>query len=203
MVTRIERAFRTRSLSSTLGLSGALLVSACRYEAGSTGAAGADGTGTDDLGQANDPKSRDPVPPHDDPSPDPADSTPLPAAGIGGNVFGDETVLEVRLTLGAADSDALELDGDDETYLPAAATLAVPAGSQQLARIGIRHKGAYSLHHCFDEQTGIRSYAQECARLSYKLKFDEYAADARFDGLKRLNLHASSGDASIGGSSYC
>ena len=73
MVTRIERAFRTRSLSSTLGLSGALLVSACRYEAGSTGAAGADGTGTDDLGQANDPKSRDPVPPHDDPSPDPAE----------------------------------------------------------------------------------------------------------------------------------
>ncbi len=33
------------------------------------------------------------------------------------------------------------------------------------------------------------------SKLSYKIKFDEYVADARFDGLKRINLHAASGDA--------
>jgi hypothetical protein len=43
----------------------------------------------------------------------------------------------------------------------------------------------------------VRSHDAECEKLSFKLKFDEYEPGARFDGLKRLNLHASSGDATL------
>src|SRR5690606_17864992 len=60
----------------------------------------------------------------------------------------------------------------------------------------IRHKGSYSLHHCWDENGGVRNYENECAKLSYKLKFSEYDTEGRLDGLKRLNLHGVSGDVS-------
>ncbi|HWO13536.1 MAG TPA: CotH kinase family protein [Polyangiaceae bacterium] len=179
MVPSIERALAPRSLSSILKVSSALLISACRYHGVPADELGDGGPLPDDL------TTLDAAPPEPDPT---------PPAAIGANVFGDDAVLEVRLTLSEQDRLSLELDGDDETYVPAAAELVTPAGVQQLARIGMRHKGAYSLHHCYDEVTGIRSYQDTCARLSYKLKFDEYVVDSRFDGLKRLNLHSSSGD---------
>jgi hypothetical protein len=185
MVSLFERALAARSLSSA-ALLGALFISACRYDGVNDPVGDFGGNVTPGAPEPNEPNQ---------PS-EPTPSVPLPSRGIGGNLFAaDDTVLEVRLTLAEADRLSLELDGDDEEYLPAAAGLSLPTGQAQLARIGVRHKGAYSLHHCFDERTGIRSYAAECARLSYKLKFDEYTSDARFDGLKRLNLHASSGDA--------
>lgn len=191
MVSLIGRALAVRSLPSAAAILGALFISACRYDGAneplgdSDGSINPGGPAPSQPNQPNQPSQPDP----------PGPGTPLPSAGIGGNLFGDTTVLEVRLTLEEADRLSLELDGDEEEYLPAAAQLSLPTGQAQLARIGVRHKGAYSLHHCFDDRTGIRSYAGECARLSYKLKFDEYSAGARFDGLKRLNLHASSGDA--------
>jgi hypothetical protein len=52
----------------------------------------------------------------------------------------------------------------------------------EFAEIGVRHKGSYSLHHCWDEFDGVRSYADECAKLSLELKFDHTDADAWFDG---------------------
>jgi hypothetical protein len=114
----------------------------------------------------------------------------------GANALADDQLLEVWLTLPPAALLELEEHGNLETYMPATAQLkSAGQPSIELGEIGVRHKGSYSLHHCWDEFGGVRSYADECAKLSFKLKFDEYQADARFDGLKRLNLHASSGDA--------
>jgi len=116
---------------------------------------------------------------------------PLPGSAL----FTDDRVLEVRLTLAESDWQELEEHGDREEFVPAAATL---SGNDFAAvsfdEIGVRHKGSYSLHHCWDEFDGVRSHADECEKLSLKLKFDEYDADGRLDGLKRLNLHAASGD---------
>jgi spore coat protein H len=118
-------------------------------------------------------------------------------AGLpGGDLFA-RSVLDVHLTV--ADADLLELEehGDLEQYVPAGVTLESPGSAPvELAEVGVRHKGNYTLHHCWDDFEGVRSHVAECEKLSFKLKFDEYAADDRFDGLKRLNLHASSGDVS-------
>jgi len=120
------------------------------------------------------------------------DSPPNPGAVL----FSDGQVLEVRLTLSQADWTELEEHGNREEYVPAAVTLS-GAGFDDVAldSVGLRHKGNWTLHHCWDENGGVRDYTDECRKLSYKIKFDEYVADARFDGLKRLNLHAASGDA--------
>lgn len=116
----------------------------------------------------------------------------------GENTFADGQMLDVRLTMDPAVYADLEAHGDREEYVPAAATLQRSGqGVVSLASIGVRHKGSYSLHHCWDEFDGVRSRIDECEKLSLKLKFDTYDAAGRFDGLKRLNLHASSGDPSM------
>ena len=95
----------------------------------------------------------------------------------------------------AANWQELEEHGNREEYVASAATLSgtdFPAVS--FDEIGVRHKGSFSLHHCWDEFDGVRSHADECEKLSLKLKFDEYDSALRLDGLKRLNLHAVSGD---------
>jgi len=127
-----------------------------------------------------------------DPSADPQ------ASGLPGqSLFGDRQVLDVRLEMEPAVFQELEEYGNREEYVPASARLE-RAGHEPvvIGQLGVRHKGAYSLHHCWDLFGGVRSHDAECAKLSLKLEFDEYEPDARFDGLKRLNLHASSGDAS-------
>jgi spore coat protein H len=109
--------------------------------------------------------------------------------------FAEERVLDVRLTMSQANWQELEDHGNREQFVASAATLSgsdFPAVS--FDAIGVRHKGSYSLHHCWDEFGGVRSHADECAKLSLKLKFDEYDSALRLDGLKRLNLHAVSGD---------
>jgi len=116
----------------------------------------------------------------------------LPAAVV----FRDDQVLEYHVTMTEADREHLEERGDDEQYVPA--TLVVrggEVGELALGPIGIRHKGSWPLHHCWDDFAGVRSHADECAKLSYKLDFAELVPDTRYFGLKKLNLHASSGDA--------
>jgi spore coat protein H len=115
----------------------------------------------------------------------------------GERLFAGPGVLEVHLGIDEAALTELEEQGDQEKYLPASVRL-VRDGmeSAELGLVGLRHKGNYSLHHCWDDFGGVRSHEAECAKLSWKLKFDEYEPEARFDGMKRLNLHASSGDAS-------
>jgi len=121
----------------------------------------------------------------------------VPAGLPGQHVFADGQVLDVELTLPAESLQQLEEHGDEERYV--AATLRLQGRGQpaaEFAEIGVRLKGSWSLHHCWEEFGGVRSYADECAKLSLKLKFDAYAEDARYDGLKRLNLHAGMSDES-------
>jgi spore coat protein H len=120
-----------------------------------------------------------------------------PSSGLPGDaVFASAQALEVELTIAPADYEQLEEFGNLEEYVPAAVRLGGVAPSVvELAQVGVRHKGNYSLHHCWDEFGGVRSHANECAKLSLKLKFDAYDPESRFDGLKRLNLHAVTGDA--------
>lgn len=115
------------------------------------------------------------------------------AIGTASEIFAANTVLEYRLVIEAADLTSLEQHGDLEQYVPATLTVRGGViGSLDLGRIGVRHKGDVSLHHCWN--SGSRSYVDECAKLSYKLKLDEYVTDTRLFGLKHLNLHASSSD---------
>jgi spore coat protein H len=131
------------------------------------------------------------------PAPEPPVLAPDEPGLPGQNLFVARQVLTVRLTMDPAVFEELEEHGNREEYVPAAARLErTGRDNVELAQLGVRHKGAYSLHHCWDEFGGVRSRERECAKLSLKLEFDAYDPQARFDGLKRLNLHASSGDAS-------
>lgn len=57
--------------------------------------------------------------------------------------------------------------------------------------VGLRFKGSYgTLDLCFDREGQLI-----CPKLSMKVKFDEYALDRRFFGLKRLNFHSMIRDA--------
>ncbi|HYO96286.1 MAG TPA: CotH kinase family protein [Polyangiaceae bacterium] len=114
----------------------------------------------------------------------------------GAEVFAAEQILEVRLSLAAADWERLEEQGNEEVFLRGSGQVSGSALSERrFASLGVRHKGAYTLHHCWENFGGVRSHVGACAKLSYKLKFSEYDEAARLDGLKRLNLHAASGDA--------
>jgi spore coat protein H len=60
-----------------------------------------------------------------------------------------------------------------------------------LGTVGLRFKGSYgTLDLCFDREGQLI-----CPKLSMKVKFDEYALDRRFFGLKRLNFHSMIRDA--------
>lgn len=117
-----------------------------------------------------------------------------PATLPGSQVFVDDQVLEFRFTLEDEDWTYLEEHGNEELYVPAALVVRGSHLKQTTyASVGLRHKGAYSLHHCWDDFGGVRYRGADegCAKLSWKVKFDEYEADSRLDGLKRINLHAS------------
>lgn len=119
-------------------------------------------------------------------------STPEPVTP-GSVVFAADQVLDVYITVSPEDLVSLNEHGNAELYLPGEVTIS-GAGfdTYSASGVGVRHKGAYTLHHCWVDD--VRVYENECAKLSLKLKFDEFAKGQRFDGLKRLNLHASSGD---------
>lgn len=115
----------------------------------------------------------------------------MPAAAV----FRQDRALEYRVTIAEVDRRHIEEHGDDEVFVPASLVVrGQDIGEIDLGRVGIRHKGAYSLHHCWDAFGGVRSRAQACAKLSYKLDFGEYQREKRLFGLKKLNLHASPGD---------
>ncbi|MBN2716413.1 MAG: CotH kinase family protein [Deltaproteobacteria bacterium] len=109
-------------------------------------------------------------------------------------VFTQNQVLEYHITIDPDELAAMDEFGNDEEYHLAALHVIGDGIDQQFDEIGVRYKGAWSLHHCWDENDGVRNYADECARLSMKMKFDKYDDDARLYGLKRLNFHSMMSD---------
>jgi spore coat protein H len=83
----------------------------------------------------------------------------------------------------------LQAHAVDEQYEPAELRFR----GEVVGQVGLRFKGSIgTLTNCFDADGNLT-----CRKLSMKLKFDEYAPDRRFYGLKRLNLHAMMHDASL------
>ena len=97
-------------------------------------------------------------------------------------LFGVDHVPQFEFTMPADVWADLQAHARDEQYVRAAATFdGQPAGT-----IGLRFKGNYgTLLNCFDP-TGKLT----CAKLSFKVSFEEYDATNRFFGLKRVNLHS-------------
>lgn len=114
----------------------------------------------------------------------------------GGVAFADGQLLELRFTLSEADLTSLEEHGNLEQFVRASVIVSGSGfDAQTFESVGLRHKGNWTLHHCWDENGGVRDYTDECRKLSYKVKFDFESDSIRFDGLKRINLHAASADA--------
>lgn len=99
-------------------------------------------------------------------------------------LFEQDTVPLFDLEISDSAWNVLQNSVLDEQYVPA--NLAF--GSLKVRNIGVRYKGSYgSLQNCFNSGA-IDS--TKCPKLSIKLSFDEYQANQRFFGLKKLNLHS-------------
>ncbi|MBN2343717.1 MAG: CotH kinase family protein [Deltaproteobacteria bacterium] len=113
---------------------------------------------------------------------------------IGDMVFADEQILEYHIVMDEALYEEMLEDGNDEVYREATLTVQGGGADKWFPKVGLRYKGDYSLHHCW--YSGHRVYSGDCAKLSMKIKFNEYYEHARFDGLKKVSLHAMSSDGS-------
>lgn len=95
-----------------------------------------------------------------------------------GWVFDDAELRTYELTLDPAVWEALQRTARDEQYVEAELDVA----GLHVSRVAVRYKGSLgTLASCFADD-GTRT----CAKLSMKLKFDEYLPDQLFQGLKRL-----------------
>lgn len=107
---------------------------------------------------------------------------PVPDDGEQSWVFEPSEVHTYQLTLDPEVWAALQLDAREEAYAEAD----LVAAGRSLGRVGLRFKGSLgTLESCFEDDGTLR-----CEKLSMKLKFDEYVADQRFFGLKRLNFNS-------------
>jgi spore coat protein H len=111
-------------------------------------------------------------------------STPDPTlqTADAADLFAATRVPVFDFYLPAADWESLKVHARDEQYVSAQACY----DGRAVGTVGLRFKGSYgSLYECFDEQGNMI-----CPRLSMKVKFDKYASDRRFFGLKRLAFNA-------------
>jgi hypothetical protein len=112
------------------------------------------------------------------------------APDLRSEVFDVTKINSYYFTMTREDSLSMERNALLEEYVPATFVCNTTAYNT----VGLRYKGSdYSLPNCVDS-TGSRKAKPECAKLSLKVKFDAYNPDARFYAMKRLNLHAMSGD---------
>jgi len=116
-----------------------------------------------------------------------------PRAEIGMVPFDQGTVLEYRITMPSDLLHDMQHNGNDEEYRAVALHVSGGVVDMTFERVGFRLKGFGSLHSCWDE-SGVRSFGGDCARISTKIKFSEFDKDARFYGSKRLNLNAMAND---------
>lgn len=104
------------------------------------------------------------------------------------DVFNPDRVLQISLTLPESEWESLIDQAVDEVYTEANVSIE----GEELGAVGLRFKGSYgSLYMCLDDGE------LTCSKLSMKIKFDKYDEDKRFQGLKRINLHAMENDSSL------
>jgi len=105
-------------------------------------------------------------------------------------VFDQSKVHEYRFTINSNDLNYMNTYGYREELKPAE----LKYNGSDIGKIGIRYKGSdYTLPRCFGFQDGDTtrgSPRKTCDKISYKLKFTEYDKEKRFNGLKKVNLHA-------------
>lgn len=123
------------------------------------------------------------------------DSAQINSVQLDQTVFSQEKILEYHITIDDELLKDMQAHGNDEVYRNASLKVLGEGIDETFSEVGFRFKGAWSLHHCWDDNLGVRSYEGSCERLSTKIKFNKYDKDARLFGLKRLNLHAVMGDA--------
>ncbi len=125
-----------------------------------------------------------------------------PPSGASNNVFSEDILHEYKFTMSSSDADALlatarsdaqrlhQGGAPSKTYYSAKLVV----DGQDLGEVGIRHKGSQgTLGNCFERGT----LKQLCKKLSYKVKFDFRDSSKRLAGLKSVNLHSCSQDATI------
>jgi len=96
-------------------------------------------------------------------------------------LFGISKIPTFDFALPPATWEALKVHARDEVYVEAQACF----DGKAIGPVGLRFKGSYgSLYNCFNS-AGVNT----CRKLGMKVKFDEYASDQRFYGLKKLNFH--------------
>lgn len=104
-------------------------------------------------------------------------------------LFAAQTLPTFELSLPPERWQYLQAHALDEEYEPAELRFR----GEVVGQVGLRFKGSIgTLTNCFDADGN-----PTCRKLSMKLKFDEYAPEQRFFGLKRLNLHAMMHDNSL------
>ena len=82
----------------------------------------------------------------------------------GDHLFSYAEVLRFDFTLAADKWQELQEHGNAEEYVQAALELGSDnVSAQAFATVGLRHKGSWTLHHCWDDNGGVRSYIGECA----------------------------------------
>jgi hypothetical protein len=96
-------------------------------------------------------------------------------------VFDDNKVSTYALTIAPADLQKMKQNAVAESgYVPAELSV----DGQAVGKIGVRYKGAWgTLRPCFEG-------GQTCRKISLKLDFAEYDKEKKWNGLKKLNLHA-------------
>jgi len=119
------------------------------------------------------------------------DAAVSPDADVGPGseyVFDDDQLRTYELIIAPDDLAWLDANALLEQYVPA--TLRFEG--RDYGPIGVRYKGGFgTLQSCFDAQ-GNRT----CAKISIKLKFNEYDPAGRFYQLKKLNFHSMNADPS-------
>jgi spore coat protein CotH len=109
-------------------------------------------------------------------------------------VFDQSKVREYRFTISADSLTYLNTYGYREEFIPAELNFE----GNIIGKVGVRYKGSdYTLPRCFfpNGDTTGGNPRKTCAKISYKIKFTQYDPEKRFYGLKKLNLHAFSADA--------
>jgi hypothetical protein len=109
-------------------------------------------------------------------------------------IFVDE-IKTYELTVAPEDLATIDAQPNTETYVPA--KLAI--GDEHVESVGLRYKGSAGafIMPCTAATTPGRSNGPKVGKCSMKLAFDFVDDEARFHGLKKLNLHSMGRDLSF------